>query len=126
MPRSPPSFSLRPAPAVAMLWRGKSPRQATVPSSAFIRFRRDEKENYDLRNLLFNAWFLGCSIHFLKLFALAPGHSQPERQVKSSLPCFFTTSASRRMSPRWSVCRSFLLSAYITPAKVLPAASRAL
>src|ERR1035441_6746365 len=77
MPRSPPSFSLRPAPAVAMLWRGKSPRQATVPSSAFIRFRRDEKENYDLRNLLFNAWFLGCSIHFLKLFALAPGHSQP-------------------------------------------------
>ena len=54
------------------------------------------------------------------------GHSQPERQVKSSLPCFFTTSASRRMSPRWSVCRSFLLSAYITPANVLPAARRAL
>ena len=39
------------------------------------------------------------------------GQSQPERQVKSSLPCFFTTSASRRMRPRWSVCRSFLLSA---------------
>ena len=40
-----------------------------------------------------------------------PVHNQPERQVKSSWPCFFTTSASRRMSPRWSVCRSFLLSA---------------
>src|ERR1017187_4035215 len=39
------------------------------------------------------------------------GQSQPERQVKSSWPCFFTTSASRRMRPRWSACRSFLLSA---------------
>ncbi len=37
--------------------------------------------------------------------------SQPERQVKSSLPCFCTTSASRRMRPRRSVWRSFLLSA---------------
>ena len=38
-------FRLRTASVSTELRRGKSPRQATAPSSAFIQFRRDRKEN---------------------------------------------------------------------------------